>query len=90
LFNAHPEKAIFIIKFTIVSVTQPTSDNPKDIPLPRENSADLYLVDTESYESHDKINVKGVNNAMLAFNNCVRALYEINIGIREDCHVPYE
>lgn len=38
----------------------------------------------------EKISVDGVNNAMLSFNNCLRNIYEINMGIRENKYVPYE
>lgn len=27
---------------------------------------------------------------MLSFNNCIRTIYEINVGIREDHYVHYE
>lgn len=50
----------------------------------------MFLIDSESYESLDKINSKGVNNAMLSFNNCMRTIYEISLGVREDHFVHYE
>lgn len=56
----------------------------------KETCADLFLIDTESYESLDKIDSKGVNNAMLSFNNCLRTIYEINTGMRENSYVNFE
>ena len=55
-----------------------------------EIASDTFFIDCESYNAQEKIETKGVNNAMLSLNNCLRAIYEINIGIREVSFVPYE
>ena len=54
------------------------------------STADLYIIDTESYEIKDKIKSKHVNNAMLSLNNCLRSLYEINTGIHTSNHIDYD
>ncbi|KAL4465034.1 hypothetical protein ABPG72_010478 [Tetrahymena utriculariae] len=85
LFNCQPDKEIFIIKFTIINTVDGGKESDK-----KQATADLYIIDTESYESLDKIDSKGVNNAMLSFNNCMRTIYEINMKMREDNFVHYE
>ncbi|KAL4453528.1 hypothetical protein ABPG73_020490 [Tetrahymena malaccensis] len=85
LFNCQPDKEIFIIKFTIINTVDGGKESDK-----KQATADLYIIDTESYESLDKIDSKGVNNAMLSFNNCMRTIYEINMKMREDSFVHYE
>lgn len=52
-----------------------------------ESVGSIYIVDTEAY---DKVDGRGVNNAMLAFDNCLRAIYDSNLGIRDNNNVPYE
>ncbi|EAR82555.2 kinesin motor catalytic domain protein (macronuclear) [Tetrahymena thermophila SB210] len=85
LFNCQPDKEIFIIKFTIINTVEGGKESEQ-----KQATADLYIIDTESYESLDKIDSKGVNNAMLSFNNCMRTIYEINMKMREDNFVHYE
>ncbi len=54
------------------------------------NCADIYFVDTESYDPSDAMRGHGVNDSMIAFDNCLRKLSELNTGYRSDFYVPYE
>ncbi len=54
------------------------------------NYAQVFFVDCESYESADNKRSQGVNASMIAFNNCIYAMYQVSSGNRPDMFVPYD
>ena len=54
------------------------------------HTGEFYIMDTESFDEKDKGETRGTNTSVIALENCINILYQINNRTRDELYVPYD